>query len=106
MPHLKISGIKKEELKKFSTDLISIVEKESSTSKKYIKIFYNPINYIQGNENEIVIIEVYWMPRSQEICDRLALKLTEFFQMKGYSFIQVNYSEFPGNLFYENGIHY
>lgn len=106
MPHLKVSGITKEKLKKFSTDLISIVEEESSTSKKYIKVFYNPIDYIQGNEDEIVIIEVYWMPRPQEICDRLALKLTEFFKEKGYSFVQVNYSEFPGNLFYENGIHY
>ena len=106
MPHLKVSGITKKELEKISIELISIVEEQSSTSRKYIKIFYNPIEYIQGNEDKIIIIEVYWMPRSQKICDQLALKLTEFFQIKGYSFIQVNYNEFPGNLFYENGIHY
>lgn len=106
MPHLKVSGISREKLKEISIDLISIVERESSTSKKYIKVFYNPIEYIQGEEDEIIIIEVYWMKRPQEICDKLALKLTEFFKEKGYSFVQVNYSEFPGNLFYENGNHY
>lgn len=106
MPHLKVNGIPKEKLKEISTDLISIVERESSTSKKYIKIFHNPVEYIQGEEDEIIIIEVYWMKRSQEICDRLALKLTEFLKKKGYSFIEVKYNEFPGNLFYENGNHY
>lgn len=106
MPHLKISGIPKEKLKDISEELIFIVEKQSLTLRKYIKIFYNPIEYIQGNENQIVIIDIFWMARPQEICDKLALKLTEFFKTKGYSFVQVNYSEFPGNLFYENGKHY
>ncbi len=106
MPHLKISGISKEELKEISGDLISIVERESDTCKKYIKVFYNPLEYIQGNEDEIIIVEIYWMPRPQEICDKLALKLTEFFKLRNYSFVQINYSEFPGNIFYENGKHY
>lgn len=106
MPHLKISGISKEKIQSFSKDLVDIVTNTSKTPTEYIKIFHNPIEYILGKEKNAVFIEIYWMPRPQEICDTLACNITAFFKEKGYDFIQVNYSEFPGNLFYENGNHY
>lgn len=106
MPHLKISGISREGLKEVSQDLRDIVVRETNTSVDYVKVFYNPIEYLLGKEKEIVIVEIYWMPRPQEICDKLAIEITRFFKDRNYNFIQVNYSEFPGNLFYENGVHY
>lgn len=106
MPHLKISGVSKEKIIEFSSNLTNIISNTSNTSIDYIKIFYNPIEYISGKEKNIIIVEIYWMPRPQEICDKLAMEITNFFKTKGYDFIQVNYSEFPGNLFYENGIYY
>lgn len=106
MPHIKISGISKEKVQNFSKELINIVANTSKTPIEYIKVFYNPIEYILGKEKNAIFIEIYWMPRQQEICDSLASNITNFFKKKGYDFVQVNYSEFPGNLFYENGIHY
>lgn len=106
MPHIKISGISKEKIQDFSKDLIRITNEVSNAPIDYVKVFYNPIEYICGKEEAIIIVEIYWMHRPQHICDTLALKITNFFKIKGYKFIQVNYNEFSGNLFYENGIHY
>jgi len=53
-----------------------------------------------------VAVDVYWMHRHQEMCDRVAEALTQYFKEKGYGFVQVTFTEFQGNLFYEDNVHY
>lgn len=71
----------REKIIEFSSNLTNIIFNTSNTSIDYIKIFYNPIEYISGKEKNIIIVEIYWMPRPQEICDKLAMEITNFFKM-------------------------
>ena len=68
-----------------------------------VKVFHSPIHRID-DENEIAV-DIYWMHRSQEMCDKVAEVITAFFKQKETDFVQVTFTEFPGNLFYENGTH-
>lgn len=108
MPHVRVSGIKKEKLCSMADDLAEIVHIRSKASRDYIKVIYVPNEQItlKNTQNEYPMVDVYWMPRPQEICDEIAEGITSYLQGKGFDFVQVTFTEFSGNLFYENGVHY
>lgn len=104
MPHVTVKGISQNEASKLAGDLKKIIVDASGSKKEYVKIFYSPVVRIDGPDEPA--IDVYWMQRTQEICDRVSAALTQFLQSQGYTFTQVTFREFPGELFYENGVHY
>lgn len=109
MPHIRISNLDKEKAIKFSKDLAHIVSTISETPTEYIKVFHTNYNCILNygfKETSFPIIDIYWMPRKQEICDNVARFITDYFKTHGYSFVQITFTEFSGNLFFENGQHY
>ncbi|NMA49176.1 MAG: DUF1904 family protein [Tissierellia bacterium] len=104
MPNITISGIKREDAIKMADIIGNIVVEKSGTNPIYKKVFYSPIERIDGDENPA--IDIYWMHREQEICDKVSKHLTEYLRSQGYSNIQITFTEFPGNLFYDDGTHY
>lgn len=104
MPHIFVRGIPQEELQSLSSPIKELVTTISQAAPSYVKIFHDPMCRMDAPED--VAIDVYWMHRPQDLCDRMANALTELFQSRSVSFVQVTFTEFPGNLFYENGIHY
>lgn len=104
MPNITVSGINREKAIELAETIGDIVVRESDTDPAYKKVFYLPIERIDGDENPS--IDIYWMHREQEKCDKVGKRLTEYLQSIGYSNIQITFTEFPGNLFYENGVHY
>ena len=107
MPHIKISGVEREKLKSVSKEIIALVAKGSNSTTEHMKVFYSPLEYIAGKEDKIFpAIDIYWMPRSQEICDRVAKSLTDLFQRENFDFVQITFLELSSNLYYENGKHY
>ncbi|MDR1731240.1 MAG: DUF1904 domain-containing protein [Synergistaceae bacterium] len=104
MPHITVRGVSKEKLKEYAEDVKNIVVSASEVKREYVKIFYSPVERVDAAAETAV--DVYWMPRTQELRDRVAAQLTEYFQKKGSPFVQVTFTEFQGNLFYENGVHY
>lgn len=104
MPHVTVRGIPEETLAKISHPLKDVVVKAADTNPDYVKIFYSPVKRV--DEPEEVAVDVYWMHRPQELCDQVSTAVTEFMHRQGHEFVQVTFTEFPGNLFYENDVHY
>lgn len=104
MPNITVSGVNREEAIAMAETIGNIVVEKSDTDPKYKKVFYSPIERIDGDENPA--IDIYWMHREQEKCDEISRCLTEYLKSRGYVNIQITFTEFAGNLFYDDGVHY
>jgi hypothetical protein len=104
MPHITVRGISKQKLCSITADLKKAVVEASEAKEEYVKIFYSPVCRVDKAEE--ISADVYWMPRSQEICDKVAHAITTFFKSTVGGFVQVTFTEFPGSHFYEDDIHY
>ena len=104
MPHITVRGIEKKELTVMAPEIKEIVVKASGVNPDYVKIFHSPVTRVDAPEE--VAADVYWMHRPQEMCDAVAEGLTTYLKNRGYGFIQITFTEFPGNLFFEDNIHY
>lgn len=103
MPHITVQGVSEDKLRAVAKPLKELFVDTTGVKAEYVKVFHSPIHRID-DENEIAV-DIYWMHRSQEMCDKVAEVITAFFKQKETDFVQVTFTEFPGNLFYENGTH-
>ena len=104
MPHVTVRGVQEQELREISHELKRVVVSAAETKEEYVKIFYSPVRRV--DEEEEVAVDIYWMHRPQELCDRVAKTVTDFLKDRGKGFVQVTFTEFPGSHFYENCVHY
>ena len=104
MPHVTVRGIQESELTAMAKELKKVVFETAEVKEEYVKIFYSPIRRV--DEPEEVMVDVYWMHRPQELCDKVAAAITAFMKERGKGFVQVTFTEFPGNLFYEDNVHF
>lgn len=102
MPYIRISGVPKDELCRMSKDLMDIVEKDVGVDREKIRIFYVPeIEIRDGKEEEgKVIVDVDWMPRPQELCDKMAELYKEYFFKAGYKGLKMYFTEFIKEKYY------
>lgn len=103
MPHITVQGVSEDKLRAVAKPLKELFVDTTGVKAEYVKVFHSPIHRID-DENEIAV-DIYWMHRSQEMCDKVAEVIAAFFKQKETDFVQVTFTEFPGNLFYENGTH-
>ena len=103
MPHITVQGVSEDKLRAVAKPLKELFVDTTGVKAEYVKVFHSPIHRID-DENELAV-DIYWMHRSQEMCDKVAEVITAFFKQKETDFVQVTFTEFPGNLFYENGTH-
>ena len=105
MPHITVRGMSENKAAEIAPALKEAVVRESGTAAEYVKVFYSPVKRIDAPEE--IAADIYWMPRPQEMCDRVAEALTDIFKEKcGADFVQITFTEFPGPHFYENKVHY
>lgn len=104
MPHVTVRGVDEQELRQISGGLKQVVVTAAQVQESYVKIFYSPIRRVDAEEE--VAVDVYWMPRPQETCDRVAEAITDYLTNQGKGFVQVTFTEFPGNHFYEDKLHF
>lgn len=104
MPHITVKGVTKEKLCEIADDLKRAVVEASQAKEEHVEIFYSPVCRIDGVEK--ISVDVYWMPRSQEICDKVACAITDLLKAEIGGFVRVTFTEFPGNRFYEDYTHY
>ena len=103
MPHIIVRGVPEQELRDLSPAFKQVVVSAAQLNPDHLKIFYSPIRRV--DQPEEVAVDVYWMPRPQELCDRVARDVTSFWQERGKGFVQVIFTELARNHFYENGSH-
>ena len=104
MPHITVRGIPEPELRGIAGALKKAVVESAEVNADDVKVFYSPVRRV--DEAEEVAADVYWMPRSQALCDSVALAITGVLKDRGAGFVQVTFTEFPGSHFYENCVHY
>ena len=93
-----------EELTKLAKPLKDAVVQVAEVKAEYVKVFYSPV--LRVDEGQETAVDIYWMHRPQELCDRVAEAVTAFWKAQGKDFVQVTFTEFPGEHFYENNVHY
>lgn len=108
MPYITVRGVPCQRLCAMAEDIREIVANTTGTALQYIKIFHSPVVEIrQGQQVETrPSLDVYWMPRPQEVCDALVAQMCAYFASQGFSDLECTFTEFPGRLFYDNGINY
>ncbi len=104
MPHITVRGMKEERLRVLAPEIKRTVVETAGVKEEYVKIFYSPIRRVDAEDQTAV--DVYWMPRPQELCDRVATKITDLLKENGEGFVQVTFTEFSGSRFYEDYVHY
>lgn len=104
MPHLTVRGVPEEELRVLAPKLKQNIVDASGVNPEYVKVFYSPVKRV--DQPEEVAMDIYWMPRPQDMCDRVAENLTKTMKEAGKGFVQVTFTEFPGSHFYEDNVHY
>jgi len=108
MPQLKIRGIEAEKIKRISKDLVNDLTEIVGCPRDYFTIeCYNTTSIFDG---EIVdtypFIEVAWFDRGQEIQDKVAKTITKYIQTLDIESLDIAFTIFEENRYYENGEHF
>ena len=96
MPFIKVSRISQEKLCEIGDKLIDIINYDIDVPRERIKLYHLPMVEIRDSKevtDKTVNIEVDWLPRPQELCDKLAQLYKEFFNSLGYTKVRIYISE-------------
>lgn len=108
MPQIKIRGIEVENVSSISKELIDELQKFIECPRDYFTIEVIHSTFIMDGEitNGYPFIEIAWFNRGQEIQDKVAKTVTSFIHSLGYEDVDVIFTVFEENKYYENGIHF
>jgi len=109
MPHLRIRGMKEEEIAKISTELLDELVRIIKVSRDHFTIEYIPSTFIfDGNINtkSDPFVEVLWFDRGEQIMKETANVITQFIKPFDYKDIAVYFSDLKKEHYYENGEHF
>lgn len=108
MPQLKIRGIETEKIRKISKELIDDLTKIIGCPRDYFTI--ECISTTSIFDGEIVttypFVEVAWFDRGQEVQDRVAKIITKYANLIGVQDLDMTFTVFEKNRYYENGEHF
>lgn len=108
MPQLKIRGIEAEKVCKISKELIDELTEIVGCSRDYFTI--ECIKTTSIFDGEIVttypFIEVAWFDRGQDVQDKVAKVLTKYINILGVQDLDIAFTIFTENRYYENGEHF
>lgn len=107
MPMLKFRGIEKSEVIKESKVLVDKLAEVINCPRDYFTLELSNSEYIFDGETSLApsIIEVSWFDRGQEVQDKVAKIITDFF--KGdREYLEVFFNRLEEKAYYENGEHF
>lgn len=94
MPRIVTRGIKKEDLKELSTELLENIEKIIERPKAAFTLeALESTAYFDGQEINQVYIEVSWKSRPTEVCKEVAESIASLVKTKGYTKIFVYFKD-------------
>lgn len=108
MPHIRFRGVEAEDIKKISKELIDNLESIIGCPRDYFVIeVVNSLFISEGREFKgYPFVEVAWFKRSQEIQDKAAEEITKAVGTFSSSTIDVAFTEYKEDSYYENGKHF
>lgn len=109
MPQIRIRGVKKEDIKIISKEMVDNLERIIGCPRDYFTIEVLNSTFIQDGEETdgYPFVEVAWFDRGQEIQDKVAEEITMRVKgVTGANVVDVAFSTFHKNCYYENGEHF
>lgn len=109
MPHLRIRGMKEEEITKISTELLDELVRIINVPRDHFTIEYIPSTFICDgniNANKYPFVEVLWFNRGEKIMNETANVITQFIKPFEYDDIAVYFNDLKKEHYYENGEHF
>lgn len=108
MPQIKVRGISVEDLCKISTGLIDNLTEIIKCPRDYFEIECIHSTAIKDGQIAPVypFIEVAWFDRGQQIQDQVAKEITRQIQSLGINDVDLAFSVFQKERYYENGEHF
>lgn len=105
MPQIIVKGMKEEELREISTELLDKVSSSIEVSKELINLVYLPVKFFKDGEeiDDFPIVEVIWRDKGQEYKDRFAAAIYEEIKKKGYEKVAINFFPLTNISHYKNG---
>lgn len=108
MPHIRIRGAEKEDVKGISKELIDNLETIIGCPRDYFVLEVVNSTFIwDGNEAKgYPFVEVAWFKRNQEIQDKVAEEITRAIKTFSSATVDVAFTEYTEEAYYENGKHF
>jgi len=108
MPQIKVRGIAPEELCKIDVTLVDRLTEIVGCPRDYFEIEYIQSVAIRNGKIDKVypFIEFAWFDRGQEVQDQVAKTIYEFVQRIGVKNLDIAFTCFEKNNYYENGEHF
>ncbi len=108
MPHLKFRGILPEELCKINKPLLDELVEIIKCPRDYFEMEYIHTTAIRDGEMAQVypFVEVAWFDRGQEVQDQTAMAITKHVKELGIEAVDIAFTQYQKNSYYENGEHF
>lgn len=108
MPQLKIRGIEEDKIISISKALVDDLQNIIECPRDYITIEIIHSTFISDGKvcNGYPYIEVGWFDRGLDVQDRVAKCITKFVHNMGYEGVDIIFSVFQKDKYYENGEHF
>lgn len=107
MPHIIIKGMKIEDVKTMSKQLLDELEIIISCPREYFTLEVQETNFIIDGDivSKDPFIQINWFDRGQEVQDKTAASMTKIIQAAGYKHVEIFFMILERNNYYENGNH-
>lgn len=108
MPQIKIRGIAVEQVQSISKELVNELQQVIGCPEEDLTLEWIPATTI-ANGHIVAgypFVEVAWFDRGQEIQNRVAKSITRFIQKTGHENVDIMFTVFEKNRYYENGEHF
>ncbi|PAB58515.1 DUF1904 domain-containing protein [Anaeromicrobium sediminis] len=108
MPHIRVRGMEKENIKEISKELIDDLEKIIECPRDYFTLeCINTTFIVDGEEDSAYpFIDVLWFERGEEVRTKVAKAITERVNKFDYEDVCVMFTNLDKELYYENGEHF
>lgn len=108
MPILKFKGMKVENTRKISKELIDELQELIQCPRDYFSLAVNQAVYVFDGEivEGSAMVEVAWFDRGQEVQDKAAKIITKHVNLAGYPNVDVIFQSLDKSKYYENGEHF
>jgi hypothetical protein len=105
MPMLSFKGVKLEEIKDMSTQLVDTLAKIANAPREYFTLEFKETTFISDGalRTTYPIIEIKWFDRGQTVKDQMAKVIDQALREKGYDHIEIIFYPLIKSDYYENG---
>jgi len=108
MPHLRVRGMKEEELVEISKELLDEMVRIIEVPRDHFTIEHVHSTFVydgQTDANRYPFVDVLWFDRDH-LMDEVAKKITSIIKRFDYEDVAVYFTNLKKNQYYENGQHF